>query len=156
MYVGKLAVVKVGAVSNLADLLTKHLKAEAASRHLERCDYEPRTGRASSALGLMAVQEAQADRLEAVACFEAVACTEQLVRQNRKPRLIFFMPIKVAGGRRNAANVGSAGVSVGSYADRRQCCKDDNRNTATHPHETMSEPSREGHVSWNIAEKQLM
>ena len=53
MYVGKLVVVKVGAVSNLADLLTKHLKAEAASRHLERFDYEPRTGRASSAPGFM-------------------------------------------------------------------------------------------------------
>ena len=42
MYDGKLAVVKVGAVSNPADLLTKHLKAEAASGHLERCDYEPK------------------------------------------------------------------------------------------------------------------
>ena len=59
--------VKTRTDSSLADLLTKHLKAEAASRHLERFDYEPRTGRASSALGLMEVQEAQADRLEAVA-----------------------------------------------------------------------------------------
>ena len=118
MYDGKLAVVKVGAVSNLADLLTKHLKAEAASGHLERCDYEPRTGRASSALRLMEVQEAQPDRVE------VVACTEQLLRQNRKPRFTFFMPMKVAGGPRNAANVGSAGVSVGSYAGRRQCFKD--------------------------------
>ena len=118
MYDGKLAVVKVGADSNPADLLTKHLKAEAASGHLERCDYEPRTGRASSALRLMEVQEAQPDRVE------AVACTEQLLRQNRKPRFIFFTPMKVAGGPRNAANVGSAGVSVGSYAGRRQCFKD--------------------------------
>ena len=139
MYDGKLAVVKVGAVSNPADLLTKHLKAEAASGHLERCDYEPRTGRASSALRLMEVQEAQPDRVE------AVACTEQLLRQNRKPRFIFFTPMKLAGGPSNAGNVGFARVTVSSHFDRRQFCKADAWNTATRDK-----------ASWHINWKQWM
>ena len=92
MYDGKLAVVKVGADSNPADLLTKHLKAEAASGHLERCDYEPRTGRASSALRLMEVQEAQPDRVE------AVACTEQLLRAESKAP-VYFLHADEGGGR---------------------------------------------------------
>ena len=135
IYDGKLAVVKVGTDSNPADLLTKHFKTEAVSGHLERLDYEPRTGRSSSAPGLMEVQKSQAD------CWEARADGRRgIIRQHRKPRLSLFTPMKVAGGPRNATTVGSVRVTVGEYADKRKFFKMDRWKTEVEPHQRMEQP----------------
>ena len=50
----RLHVAKVGTDSNPADMLTKHLKAETVSAHLQRLGFEQQSGRDMSAPWLMA------------------------------------------------------------------------------------------------------
>ena len=127
--------VKVGTDANPADLLTKHFKTDAVAGHLHRLGYEPRSGRSSSAPGLMEVQGPQVD------CWETrTDGNHGIVRQHRKPRLSFFTPMKVAGGPRNATSVGSVRVTVGKYADEQTFCKVDQWKVAMEPHQKMERP----------------
>ena len=137
VYDGKIAVVKVGTDANPADVLTKHLKADAVAGHLDRLGYEPRGGRSSTAPDLLGIslQQSQADGWET-----RTTGDHEIVRQHRKPRISLFTQMKVAGGPRNATSVGSMRVTIGKYADNQTFCMVDKWKVAAEPHQQMEQP----------------
>ena len=104
----RLRVVKGGMDATPADMPAKHLKAETVAAHLQRFGFAPQGGRATSAPWLMAAAATPGDDL-----WEPGQAPESRARRHNKPRLSLFIPMKVAGGPANAADVGSTMVTVG-------------------------------------------
>ena len=87
---GKLGVVKVGTDANPADLMTKHLRAEVANKHLEALRFYVATGRAASAPALSACSRNEGDDR-----WMRRDGAEVIERRHHKPRFALFTPIKI-------------------------------------------------------------
>ena len=156
---GKLGVVKVGTDANPADLMTKHLRAEIASRHLEALHYYVSTGRAASAPSLLRCSSSRDEsppetilpvqregidkwrnRAEGIDKWRNRADAEIVEREHHKPRFALFTPMKVAKGPKSAADVGKWRITIGELANGQSFFLVDEWKKAANPHELLSQP----------------
>ena len=107
-----LGVVKVGTDANLADLMTKHLRAEVANAHLETLRFYVSAGRAASAPALSACNRHEGDDR-----WMPRGRADIFERQHRKLCFALFTPMEVARGPKTAATVGQWRVTVGELAN---------------------------------------
>ena len=134
---GKLGVVKVGTDDNPADLMTKHLRAEIASRHLEALRYYVSTGRAASAPSLLRCSSSSDEGIDK---WRNRADAEIVEREHHKPRFALFTPMKVAKGPKSAADVGRWRITIGELANGQSFFLVDEWKKAANPHELLSQP----------------
>ena len=133
---GKLGLVKVGTDPNPADLMTKHLRAEVASQHLETLRYFVSTGRAASAPAFLACSNSD----EGDDRWRNRVDAEVIERQHSKPRYALFTTMKVAKGPKSAAAVGKWRITIGELANGQGFFRIGNWKTAAKPHELLPQP----------------
>ena len=127
--------VKVGTDANPADLMTKHLRAEVANKHIEALRFDTATGRAARAPVLLACSRSEEnDR------WMRRDDAEVVERRRSKQRFAIFTPMKVAQGPKSAAAVGKWRITIGELANGQEFLHIDNWKTAANPHELLGQP----------------
>ena len=116
--------------------MTKHIRAEVASHHLETLRYYVSTGRTASAPALLACSRSDegGDR------WRNKRDSEVIERRHSKPRYALFTQMMVAKGPKSAAAVGKWRITIGELANGQGFFRIDNWKTAANPHELLGQP----------------
>ena len=128
--------VKVCTDANPVGLMTKHLRAEVASQHLETLRCHVSRGRAASAPALLACSRSD----EGDDRWRNRVDAEVIERRHSKPRYALFTPMKVAKGPKSAAAVGKWRITIGELANGQELFRIETWKTAVNPHELLAAP----------------